>query len=122
MEKLASNKVAEVLNQVAPTLRAQAATIEAQDSEISELRTKVAHYEKKERAEKIASVMESKKLDPDTNFSEKVAGLMERDNLDVVEEAVGMAAPQMKVAALSDNPGAGGTNAEERFVAELMGS
>lgn len=98
MNKLSSTKVAEVLSQVGPTLRAQQA-------ELTALREKVAHYEKRDRVEKIANIMQAKNLDPDTSVDEKVEALMGEEDLDVVEKAINFSAPQIKLAALSDYPG-----------------
>ena len=98
MNKLSSTKVAEVLRQVGPTLRALSEENQA-------LKEKVAHYEKRDRAEKIASQMEAKNLDTDSPYAEKVERLMGRDDLDVVEEAIQMSAQQIKLAELSDDPG-----------------
>lgn len=72
-------------------------------SERDELKEKVAHYEKKERAERIAAEMEAKGLKNELSFHEKVAHLMERESLDVVEEAVSMQAPQTKTASIHDD-------------------
>lgn len=101
MEKLASDKVAEVLGQVGPALRAQ-------QEEITTLKEKVAFYERRDRATKLASEMTRKNLDPDSTFEEKVAKFMQPEaNLDVIEEAVNMSAQQVKLASLSDHPGSG---------------
>ncbi len=113
MNKISSVKVAEILSQVGPVLRSQQA-------EISSLKEKVAFYEKRERVEKIAYEMTAKNLDPDTSHAQKVEALMGRDNLDVVEEAIEMSAPQIKLAALSDDPGNPST-AEDAFVAGIVG-
>lgn len=113
MQKLSSTKVAEVLAQVPVALRAQ-------QEEIAQLREKVAHYEKRDRVIKIASAMQTKNLDPDTTYEEKVSNLMGSDNLDVVEKAIDLSAPQIKVASLSDHPGSGG-DAESAFVAGILG-
>lgn len=113
MNKLSSTKVAEVLAQVPIALRAQ-------QQEIADLKEKVAHYEKKDRVVKIASTMQSKNLDPDTSYDEKVENLMGSDNLDVVEKAIEYSAPQIKLAALSDHPG-NPSNAEDAFVAGILG-
>lgn len=112
MNKLSSTKVAEVLAQVPIALRAQ-------QQEISELKEKIASFEKRDRATKIASAMQTKNLSPDTSYDEKVAALMERDDLDVYEKAIDLSAPQIKLAALSDHPGNAG-NAEDAFLAGLM--
>jgi hypothetical protein len=68
-----------------------------------ELREKVAAYEKKELAEKIAEDMDAKGLQPELSTKEKVAGLLEKDNLDVIQEAVGLTAPQTKFASVADD-------------------
>jgi hypothetical protein len=69
MNKLSSTKVAEVLAQVPVALRAQ-------QEEIAQLKEKIAHYEKRDRVIKIASAMQTKNLDPDTSYDEKVENLM----------------------------------------------
>lgn len=96
MEKISSAQLGEMMKLSADTLR----NVTAQRDELLE---KVAHYEKKERAERIASAMQEKGLEPEVPFSEKVAGLMKRDNLDVVEEAVSISAPQMKLASVHED-------------------
>jgi hypothetical protein len=112
MNKLSSTKVAEVLAQVPIALRAQ-------QQEIAELKEKVAGFEKQARATKIASAMQTKNLSPDTSYEEKIAALMDRDDLDVYEKAIDLSAPQIKLAALSDHHG-NSANAEDAFVAALM--
>lgn len=112
MNKLSSTKVAEVLAQVPIALRALS-------QENQELKEKVASFEKQARATKIATSMQSKNLSPDTSYEEKVAALLERDDLDVYEKAIDLSAPQIKLAALSDHPG-NAANAEDAFAAGLM--
>ncbi len=113
MNKLSSTKVAEVLAQVPVALRAQA-------EEIASLKEKVAHYEKRDRVVKIASAMQQKNLDPETSYDDKIENLMGSDNLDVVEKAIELSAPQVKLAALSDHHG-NPSNAEDAFAAGLLG-
>lgn len=112
MNKLSSDEVRDTLAQVGPTLRALS-------EENSDLKEKLAHFQKKERAEKLASSMHQKGLNPETTQEEKVAALMQRDNLDVIEEAVNMSAPQIKLAEVSDHPGSP-SDAASSFVAALM--
>lgn len=112
MQKLASTKVAEVLAQVPVALRAQ-------QEEIAQLREKVAHYEKRDRVIKIASAMQAKNLDPETSYEEKITNLMDSENLDVVEKAIDLSAPQIKLAALTDHPG-NASDAESAFIAGLV--
>lgn len=112
--KLSSTKVAEVLNQVGPALRALS-------DENQTLKEKVAFYEKRDRAEKIASQMEAKNLDPETSYDEKVEALMGPDSdLDVVEKAIDLSAPQIKLASLTDDPG-NPSDAASAFIAGIMG-
>lgn len=106
MQKISSEQAGQILGQVAPTLRAQQQKIESQGTLIDEQATKLAFYERRERAEKIAAQLEAKGLDPESSFTQKVDGLMKPEtDLDVVEKAIDMSAPQIKLASLSDNPG-----------------
>jgi len=113
MNKLSSEKVAQILGQVGPTLRALA-------EENSSLKEKVAFYEKRERVEKIASEMETKNLDPETSYEQKVERLLGSDKLDVVEQAIEMSAPQIKLASLSDHPG-NPSDAVSAFASAIVG-
>lgn len=124
MEKISKVQAGEMMKLAAENLRALSEENQALTSELDGLRTKVAGFEKRERAEKIAKVMDEKGLEPEASLSEKVAGLMGRDNLDVVEEAIRMAAPQIKVAHIHDDSavpveGGEGSAAEATFVASL---
>jgi phosphopantothenate synthetase len=89
------------------------------------LREKLASYEKRERVEKIATAMEEKGLEPELSFEAKVDGLSKRDDLDVVEAAVGLSAPQMKLASVHDGDtvevegGVSGSQAESTFLSNL---
>lgn len=112
MNKLSSVKVAEVLAQVPVALRAQ-------QEEIASLKEKIAHYEKRDRVVKIASAMQAKNLDTETSYDEKVENLMGSSDLDVVEKAIELSAPQIKLASLSDHPG-NPSNAEDAFAAGLL--
>lgn len=115
MNKISSEDAAATLAQVGPALRALS-------TENVELKTKVAHYEKRERAEKIASQMEAKDLDPDTTHEQKVDSLMEKDDdkMNVVEQAIELSAPQIKLASLSDNPG-NPSSAVDAFALGILG-
>ena len=114
MNKLSSTKVAGVLAQVPGTLRALS-------EENTALKEKLAHYQKMERVTKIASSMQAKNLDPDSDYNQKVEHLMGSNDLDVVEKAIELSAPQIKLAALSDSPGnSGGVDAESAFVSGIL--
>jgi hypothetical protein len=111
-------------------MKTAAVNIRALSKENAELRTKVASYERKVRAEQIANLMEEKGYQPDTSFQEKVASLLTGDrDLAVVEEAVKMGAPQIKVASVDDDSNGGqvptdgdidGKAAEANFVSGLI--
>lgn len=114
MIKVSSQQLQEVLQQGAETIRHLSA-------ENQTLKEKVASHDRQIRVEKIASDMEAKRLDPESTYAEKVAKLLQRSNLDAVEEAVGLAAQQVKLASLSDDPGNGDiSNAAGRFIAGLL--
>lgn len=119
INKISAVKVATVTKIAAENLRALSA-------ENQELREKLSFFLKKDHAERIASEMEEKGLESELSFGEKVSGLMNRSNLDVIEEAVGMSAPQMKIATVTDrflsaDGSASGsqTAAEANFLANL---
>jgi len=96
MNKLSQAQTGQMMKLAAENLRALSARNQ-------DLETKVAHYEKKDRAERIAHTMEDKGLEPDLSLTDKVAGLMRRDDLHIVEEAVGMSAPQTKFASVHED-------------------
>jgi hypothetical protein len=91
IDKLSHNQMREIFSDASLALRAL-------NNENAELKEKLAFYQKRERVEKIASEMERKGLDPDTSYEEKINGLMDQGNLDVIEKAVNLQAKQIKVA------------------------
>ena len=108
MEKLSSEDVRDVLAEVPMVLRS---LIE----ENRGLREKVAGYARKDHAERVASLMDDKGLDPGTPYKEKVAELLSDPDRDlrVTEEAVRLDVPNVKLAAVSDeHPGNGATQLE----------
>lgn len=128
MNKVSAAQASQMMKLAAENLRALSEDNVGLRTENDELKTKVASFEKRERAEKIAKTMEDKGLESELSFEEKVAGLLKRDNLDVVEEAVGMSAPQMKIASVHEDGSASiistdgdihGSSAEQNFAASL---
>lgn len=123
MEKISQAQAGEMMKVAAEGLR----TLSAENQELKE---KLSHYERKDHAEKIATLMEEKGIEPELSFQEKVAGLLKRDNLSVIEEAVGFSAPQMKLASVHDDArvesdGGGesdGSSAAQQFAANLASS
>lgn len=103
--------------QVQSLLKTASSTIRNLQSTNANLREKMAQYEKRARAEKIAADMEEKGLHADLSRQEKIAHLLEKAaNLDVTEAAVKMASPQNAVlGSISDAPG-GGMHAFEQYI------
>lgn len=85
------------------------------------LKEKLAYYQKRERVEKIATEMQRKGLDPDTSYEDKVRGLMDDGNLDVIEKAVNLQARQIKVASL-DNTLGNVSDAASQFANDILNS
>lgn len=96
MEKFSSAQIQSLTKTAAASLR----ELHSQNQSLLE---KVAHYEKKELAEKIASKMEAKGIDPEFTFQEKVSNLIQKDNLDIISEAVNMSASQTKMASIHED-------------------
>jgi vacuolar-type H+-ATPase subunit I/STV1 len=109
-----------VLRQVPETLRGLSKHAQALETENTELRDKVAQYELRDRAVKLATVLEEKGLNEDLSFEEKVAALMdEPDKLELREEAAKIAAQQMSLGELDeDRPGNGGSTLEHYILGE----
>lgn len=103
--------------QVQSLLKTASTTIRGLQSENSDLKSKVASFEKRARAEKIAAEMEDKGLHADLSYQEKVAHLLQgAPNLDVTEAAVKMASPQNTVlGSITDMPG-NGSHAFEQYI------
>lgn len=115
--------------QMGQAMKIAAASLRALSEENASLQEKVAHYERKDRAEKLASRMEEKGLQPELSIQEKVAGLLKRENLDAVEAAIDLSAPQTKLASVYDdgkvsvegNSDLEGGAAADTFAAALAG-
>lgn len=122
MNKISSAQIGQMTKLASAALRTLSERNQSLEAETNELRVKVASYERRAHAEKIASQMHAKGIDPSTSLEEKVASLIQRDNLEVVEEAVSMSSPQMKVASIVDGgvivDGTDGA-AEANFAASL---
>jgi hypothetical protein len=102
MEKLSTADIHEVLLEVEPTIMGLV-------TENRDLRTKVAEYERRDRAGVIVDQMVDRKLVPEDGRREKVAELLSdpsRD-LDVVEEAVKLDSPVLKLASVGAEDEAG---------------
>jgi len=109
MQKISSQEASAVLKQASTAIR----HLSAENQKLNE---KVAEYERTRRIEKIAQSMEDKGINEDLSFEEKVAQLHKAD-LDVTEQAVDMAAPNMKLASVDhDSPAGNMSNAFETYI------
>jgi regulator of replication initiation timing len=102
-EKISNAQAAQLSKLAADTLRALSGENSTLRTENDELKQKVATFEKRARAEKIAADMEAKGLNSDVPFEAKVAEILRKENLEVIEEAVSMAAPQTKLASIHED-------------------
>ncbi len=119
MEKIANEKIAEVLRDAATVLRTK-------EAENKVLREKVADMELRDRATKLASSMHNKSLNLDVPREDLVEDLMKQASanpagLDVIEKAVDMVAPDMgaKLAQIRNDDAQGtapGSSDFERYI------
>jgi hypothetical protein len=99
MDKISGAQAQQLLKVAAASVRSLSQANQKLTTECGDLKTKVASYERKEHAEKIASLMEEKGVNAELSFQDKVASLLEGDrDLDVVEEALNLGTPHIKVA------------------------
>ena len=89
--QVSTTQVSAVAARSAATMRKLAAKNTELEAENTQLREKVASYERGDRVRSIATQMEDKGLNADMTFEEKVASLVGYSDLDKVEEAVKMA-------------------------------
>lgn len=115
MQKLSNTKIAQVLED---TQRVLLSVTDERDK----LAAKCALLERRNEAEKLASVMHDKGLEMDTSFEDLVAGLEKRaeaGELPVLQEAVGMVAPNMGLSASvtsDEDLRGGGSSSLENFI------
>ncbi|MFW9998262.1 MAG: hypothetical protein ACFFD4_39855 [Candidatus Odinarchaeota archaeon] len=110
-KKIAANDAFAVLSAVPGTLRAQQEKISQLSSENQKLREKVASYVLRDRVEKVAKDMEAKGLEVGLSHKERLDMLQKKageGKLDVVEQAIDLAATQNPLGSVSDLPSAGG--------------
>lgn len=98
MNKISAAEAGQMMKLAAENLRALSEENKSVKAENDELRTKVAGFEHGKRVEKVAKAMDAKGLQPEMTLEEKIASLSKHEKLEVVEEAVNLSAPQMKLA------------------------
>ncbi len=113
LEKISSKDASSILKTAGATIRALA-------DRVRDLETENAAFKKEARAKTIATSMEEKGLNNELSFEEKVASLKQREDLDVVEEAIKMASKQnVSFGSLVEDgsgPGGGGLHPFESFL------
>lgn len=126
MSKISAAQAGQMMKVAAENLRALSEENKSIKAERDELQTKVASYEREKRIEKVAKAMESKGLNPELTLEEKVASLRQHEKLEVLEEAVNLSAPQMKLASVAEGgrvtvegSDGDGDNAADNFAANL---
>lgn len=103
MDKISSSQVAGIQKLAAASLRALSEENRGLKEKNASLEQEVETYRRKEHAEKLAFQMEEKGIQPEVSHQEKVASLLEREDLDVVSEAINMSAPQLKLASVHED-------------------
>ena len=107
MNKISAADAAMVLSEVPATLLACDRKIQKLASENAQLKEKVAQYEIRDRVESVLSLMEERNIDAGLDLDEKRAMLLEKaaeGKLEVVEQAVKLAAEGNPLGELSDVP------------------
>lgn len=100
MNKISHVQAGQMMKMAAENIRSLSAEKLELATERDELLQKVAGFEREKRVEKVAKAMESKGLNPDLSLDEKIASLRQHEKLEVLEEAVNLSAPQMKLASV----------------------
>lgn len=123
-EKISAAQAAQVYSEVPGVLRALAAERDSLLEKNAELQTELDGYREADRIEKIARAMEEKGIDPGVEFSDRVERIKEAadkgKSLDVIEQAVDMAAPNGGLAKLAEDvPGNGASQLEAYLVGGL---
>ena len=106
-----------ILHQVPDTIRALTKRASGLEEENARLREKVASFELRDRAVKVAEEMSQKGLNDHLSMEEKVSMLLEEpEKLSVREEATKLAAQQVQMAELADDHEGGGRNQLEAYI------
>lgn len=126
MDKISHAQVAGMMKLASENLRGLSEENQKLAKENTGLKEKVAQFEKKAHAEKIAKLMEDKGINNELDFHEKVASIMDsKKDLSVIEEAVGLSAPQTKTASVAEDgkvevEGGSDSTAESNFATALL--
>jgi hypothetical protein len=111
MNKIASNAVFAALSSAGPTMRKLASEKQALELRVRELETENRQLKQAERVQKLASEIHEKNLDEGRELNETQAFLMEKaasGELDLYEQAVGIAATRDFIGKPGTKPTHGG--------------
>lgn len=111
MNKISAADAATVLSKVPEVLLACDQKIQKLASENAVLKEKVAHYETRDRVDGVLALMNEHHIDAGMDESEKRAMLLEKaaeGKLEVVEQAVKLAAEGSPLGQISDAPASAG--------------
>jgi hypothetical protein len=107
MNKISALTVNHVLSEASQALKDLSTERDALRSENLDLHTKIANYEMKARAEKIASLMEQKGLEGGLNREEKINMLLTKaaqGQLPIIEQAIQFASTNNPFGKVGDRP------------------
>ncbi len=127
INKVGTAQAGQMMKLAAENLRSLSAENTSLRKERDDALQKVAEFEKERHVERVAKAMEAKGLNPELSLDEKIASLRTKENLEVLEEAVSMSAPQMKLASVTGDHNVvveGAQDAEQatsNFAAALAG-
>lgn len=102
MSKVSAAQAGQMMKLAAGSLRALSEENKSIKSERDEALQKVAAFEREKHVEKVAKAMHEKGLQPEMTLDEKIASLRQHEKLEVLEQAVNMSAPQMKLASVTE--------------------
>lgn len=122
-KKISAAQALQVYEEVPRVLRALVSERDEALSKLASAEKKIAEYERRDRIEKIARSMDEKALDVGSSFEEKVERIEKAasagKSLDVIEEAVNMAAPTKGLGGLGGELEVG--NGENELTSYLLG-
>lgn len=121
-EKISAAKAAQVYSAVPGVLRALVAERDELLEKNAALTQQLGERTRRDRIEKIARTMDSKGIDPDTPYEDKVERIEKAaeggKSLDVIEEAIEMTAPNGEIAKLAEDVSGNGA---DQLTAYLLG-
>lgn len=103
MQKISQMQAGQLMKLAGTSLQHLSEENAALKEKNASLEDRVVKFERKERAEKIASMMDEKGIQPEVPYDEKVTHLVENEDLDIVEKAMSLSAPQLKVASVHED-------------------